>query len=65
MNRFYRIQRFGSQKNGAGDVIGNHKLALAIAIKFDLVQSLVEGTLIAVLYKIRAEHDELVLNSAP
>ena len=65
MNRFYRIQRFHCQKNSAGHVIGNHKLALAIAIKFDLVQSLVEGTLIAVLYKIRAEHDELVLNSAP
>ena len=65
MNRFYRIQRFESQKNGAGDVIGNHKLALAMAIKFDLVQSLVEGTLIAVLYKIRAEHDEVILSSAP
>ena len=48
-----------------GDVNGKHNLALAIAITSTLLKSLVERTLIVVLYKIRTEHDDVILNSAP
>ena len=36
MSRFYLIQSFENQKNDAGDVIANHKLALAVAITLTL-----------------------------
>ena len=40
-------------------------IAPAIAIPLTLFKSLVEGTLNVVLYKIRTEHDDVILNSAP
>lgn len=65
INRFYRIRCSDNRKDDAGDVNGNHNLAHAIAITSTLFKSLVEGTLIVVLYKVRKEHDDVILNSEP